>query len=276
MKYCCRSASRLRVAGSSSETSGVMMAEWNCSRLVKNVSIAAVPIAPPRLRIMLNRPGRAARLARRDPQHRDRRQRGHHHRLTDRADDVRPKELRPGIVPVELDVHEAAGGKDQQADADQPARIEALHQQRHQRDQQQLRQPGPGDHLAGLLRIEALRDGEVLRQQIGRAIEREAQQEVAQRAEAEVAPAEQPQIDQRLRASGIRGSRRRRAPTAATKAQFDDERRAEPVIDVAVVEHGLQGGEADGHQRDAPPVALAQQAELHRPTSAARTTGHRA
>ena len=56
MKYCCKSASRLRVAGSSSETSGVMMAEWNCSRLVKNVSIAAVPIAPPRLRIMLKSP----------------------------------------------------------------------------------------------------------------------------------------------------------------------------------------------------------------------------
>ena len=56
MKYCCKSASRLRVADSTSDTDGVMMAEWNCSRLVKNVSIAAVPIAPPRLRIMLNRP----------------------------------------------------------------------------------------------------------------------------------------------------------------------------------------------------------------------------
>ena len=33
-----------------------MMKEWYCSRLVKNVSSAAVPIAPPRLRSMLNRP----------------------------------------------------------------------------------------------------------------------------------------------------------------------------------------------------------------------------
>ena len=38
------------------ETFGVIIAEWNCSRLVKKVSTAAVPIAPPRLRIMLKRP----------------------------------------------------------------------------------------------------------------------------------------------------------------------------------------------------------------------------
>ena len=43
------------MAGSSSETWAVMMLEWNCSRLATKVSRTAMPIDPPRLRIMLNR-----------------------------------------------------------------------------------------------------------------------------------------------------------------------------------------------------------------------------
>ena len=46
--------------------------------------------------------------------------------------------------------------------------------------------------------------------------------------------------------------------------QPDDERRAEPVVLVAFLEHGLQRGEADRHGGDAGPVALAQQRQLHR------------
>ena len=72
------------------------------------------------------------------------------------------------------------------------------HQQRHERDDEQLRQSGPGHHLAGLLRVEPLRDREILRQQIGRAVKRETEQEIAQRAEAEIAPRQQPKPDQRL------------------------------------------------------------------------------
>ena len=37
-----------------------MMLEWNCSRLVTMVASTAVPIAPPRLRIMLVMPEAAA------------------------------------------------------------------------------------------------------------------------------------------------------------------------------------------------------------------------
>ena len=148
------------------------------------------------------------------------------------------KSCGPAVVLVERHVHKAADGKDQQAGADEQARIEPLHQERHERDQQQLRQPGPGDHLAGLLRVEALRDGEVLGQQIGGSVEREAKQEVAQRPKAKVTPAEQPEIDQRLRRHEFEhyksAERHRRH-----EAQFDNERRAEPVIDIAVVEHGL-------------------------------------
>ena len=46
--------------------------------------------------------------------------------------------------------------------------------------------------------------------------------------------------------------------------QADDERRAEPVVLVAFLEHGLQRREADRHGDDAGPVAFAQQGELHR------------
>jgi hypothetical protein len=41
-------------------------------------------------------------------------------------------------------------------------------------------------------------------------------------------------------------------------------KRIEPVVDIAVVKHGLEGRETDRHQRDAEPVALAQQTELRR------------
>ena len=44
----------------------------------------------------------------------------------------------------------------------------------------------------------------------------------------------------------------------------DDERRSEPVVLVAFFEHRLQRAETDRHADNANPVALAQQAELHR------------
>ena len=47
---------RWRVASLNSETEFIRMLEWNCSRLVIRVCRVAMPIAPPRLRVMLNRP----------------------------------------------------------------------------------------------------------------------------------------------------------------------------------------------------------------------------
>jgi len=41
-----------------------------------------------------------------------------------------------------------------------------------------------------------------------------------------------------------------------------DEGRVEPVVDIPVIEHGLEGREAGSHQRDPKPVALAQQTKL--------------
>src|SRR6266849_7708135 len=198
MKYCCRSARRWRVAGSSSDTFGVMIAEWNCSRFVKKVSTAAVPIAPPRLRIML-KAGCCARLGRRDTDHCNRGDRRHDDRLAKRPDHIGPEQLRRGEILVQPEIDETAGGEDDQANADQQTGIDPLHQQRHERDHQQLRQPCPGHHLTDLLRVEALRHSKVFGEQIGRTVKGKAKQEIGQRAEAEIASAEQAEIDQRLR-----------------------------------------------------------------------------
>ena len=80
-----------------------------------------------------------------------------------------------------------------------------------------------------------MRGQQVFRKQIGRAVEGEAEKKIAQGAEAEIAAAEQPEIDQRLGGEELEqdeGAERGRRQ----QAQFDDEGRAEPVIDIAVVE----------------------------------------
>src|SRR5688572_31648302 len=43
---------RWRVASLNSETESISVLEWNCSRLVIRVCRLAMPIAPPRLRVM--------------------------------------------------------------------------------------------------------------------------------------------------------------------------------------------------------------------------------
>ena len=78
------------------------------------------------------------------------------------------------------------------------ADVEVPHHQGHQRDQQELRQAGPGEHLPDLLGIVALHLPQILRQDVDRAEQREADQHVGERADAEIAVAQQPQVDQRL------------------------------------------------------------------------------
>ena len=78
----------------------------------------------------------------------------------------------------------------------------------------------------------------------------------------------------------LRRSSRRRLSSGRSARQLDpdeqrqrdggdhrqphDQRRAEPVVLVAFLQHRLQRGEADRQRRDAGPVAMPQQAELHR------------
>lgn len=67
-------------------------------------------------------------LRRRDPDHCDGGDWGHNDRLAERPDNIGPEQLRRGRVLVEIEVHEAAGGEDQDAGADEQARVIALHQ----------------------------------------------------------------------------------------------------------------------------------------------------
>ena len=175
-----------------------MMLEWNCSRLVTTVASTAVPIAPPRLRSMLLMPDAAAASC------------GAVSPVVTEVSGVSTMawpmartmfgnpELVAGIVGRHRRVHEAAIGEDQQAGEGDIAGVEALHQLRHQRNQEQLRQAGPGQHLADLLGIVALRLAEIGRQDIDRSEQREAQQRHRNGAEAEIALLQQPQPDQRL------------------------------------------------------------------------------
>ena len=78
-------------------------------------------------------------LRRRDAHHCDRGNRGHHDRLAERSDDVGPEQLRRGIVLIELKVHEAAAGENQEPSGDQQTRVDPPHEQRHQRDHHELR-----------------------------------------------------------------------------------------------------------------------------------------
>ena len=93
-----------------------------------------------------------------------------------RAHDIGHEELIAGAVARQRDVHEAACGEDADADEADGAHVEPLHQHRHERDQHELRQAGPGEHRADLLGVVALRLPEILRQDVDRAEQREADQ----------------------------------------------------------------------------------------------------
>ena len=93
-----------------------------------------------------------------------------------------------------MDVHEVGGGEQREADADDDSGVEALHQPRHQWDQQQLRKAGPCQHHADLFGVVALDTRQIDRQDEHRAIQRDAEQEVGQDAEAEIAANQQTQV----------------------------------------------------------------------------------
>src|SRR3954471_2593114 len=111
-----------------------MMLEWNCSRLVSTVASVAVPTAPPRLRSMFDRPEAApasfgampavvmALIGVRTS-------------ACPTARTTLGRKNWSGGVERERDVHEAARGEDADSDEADMAGIEALHQQRNERDQ---------------------------------------------------------------------------------------------------------------------------------------------
>ncbi|MEY9566483.1 hypothetical protein ABH978_002322 [Bradyrhizobium ottawaense] len=116
----------------------------------------------------------------------------------DGADDVGPQQLVGGVIIGHIDVHEVGSREQHEADADDDPRIELLHQARHQRNQQELRQSGPCQHHADLLGIVALDARQILRQDEDRAVQRDAEQKICEHAEAEIAADEQAQVEERL------------------------------------------------------------------------------
>ena len=69
-----------------------------------------------------------------------------------------------------VDVHEVGAGEQRKSETDDDARVEPLHQLRHQRDQHELRQAGPCQHHADLLGVVALDARQILRQDEHRAV----------------------------------------------------------------------------------------------------------
>ena len=153
-----------------------MTLEWNCSRLVAMVASKAMPKAPPRLRIMLNTPDAAPDSCRAMP--------AMAMLVSGVSTTACPtartmfgiQQLIAGVVGRHIGVHEAAGREHAKPDIDQQARIEPRHQPRHERNDQKLRQAGPGQHLADLLGVVALTSAtDSCGSMIDRAVEREAE-----------------------------------------------------------------------------------------------------
>ncbi|MCY1289944.1 hypothetical protein D9M70_390600 [compost metagenome] len=135
--------------------------------------------------------GGGGRVARRDAGGRDHRDRRQHQCLADGAHDIGHEELVAGAVERECRVHETTDCEDTDADEADVARVEPLHQCRHERNDEELRQAGPGEHEADLLGIVALHLTQILRQDVDGAEQRHADQHIDENADAEVALLEQ-------------------------------------------------------------------------------------
>jgi hypothetical protein len=110
--------------------------------------------------------GRGPGILRLDSGSCDRREQSEHKGMTNGTDHVRPKQLISRVVVGHVDVHEVGGSEKPKANADQDARIDTLHQPRHQRNQHKLWQPRPSEHHADLFGIVALDVGETDRQNV--------------------------------------------------------------------------------------------------------------
>src|SRR6185437_16894356 len=99
-------------------------------------------------------------------------------------------------------------------------------------DERELRQAGPGQHRADLLGVVALDAREIDREDEDRAVEGGAEQEIGEDAEAEIAPEQQPQVEQRPRMSQL-DPQEERQRDGGDERQPENEGRAEPIVLVA-------------------------------------------
>ncbi len=121
------------------------------------------------MRITLVMRGRIGGVAPRQADHRELGQRDGRQRLAGGAQELRQHQLVHRRVGRHVDIDEAAHREQDQAARHQQARIDALHQERHERQQEELRDAAPHHHLADLLGVVALDLREIGRDEIDRA-----------------------------------------------------------------------------------------------------------
>src|SRR5690606_38272790 len=172
-------------------------------------------------------------------------------------------ELIHGKIRIQGSSEETAGGKQQKAGRPDEAWRNVPHQHRHQRNQQQLRQAQPHDHLTDLQGVVALDLCQVHRQHEYRPVESDPQPYVGHTAEQEVALAQQPQVDQLIAPRQMHADEARQTDERAA-ADGDYVARFQPVLPMAFLETHLQAAQTDRHGDYAGIVTLAQQLPARR------------
>ena len=124
---------------------------------------------------------------------------GHHdHWLAERANDLDRVELIAAEVGIERTGGKAGYAKEGEPRCAEQLRRDDLHQLGHQRNQEQLRNAHPHDHLADLQRVVVLNLRQVQRQQIDRSVKPESHAQAGDAGQAEVALAQNAEVDQRV------------------------------------------------------------------------------
>src|SRR5690606_4762646 len=184
---------------------------------------------------------------------------GHQHQgRTHRTQYLDGDELIPGKIRIQGSAEETAGGKQQKAGRADEAWRDVPHQDWHQRNQQQLRQAQPHDHLTDLQGVVALDLCQVHRQHEYRPVESDPQPYVGQTAEQEVALGQQPQVDQMIVPRQLQDDEARQTDQRDA-AEGDYVARFQPVLPMAFLETHLQAAQTDRHGDYAGIVTLAQQ-----------------
>ena len=145
--------------------------------------------------------------------------------------------------------------------------FDARRERADRRQQHQDDQPARRQHHARLLRGIAHHDLQILGQQHRRAVQHQPERQHHRAGDGEVALAEQVDVDDRVLALSF-AQHERHQRDAADDREAGDERRLEPVVFLALVEHDFERAETDRDQREAQEVdrtrSLARVAQVRR------------
>ena len=86
----------------------------------------------------------------------------------DRLDDLRGQEIVARPVVGQAGIHPAADRDQREADGEEKPRVDPAQREHDQRDEHELRQRDPVQHVADLQRAQALDAGQIVRQDKGR------------------------------------------------------------------------------------------------------------